>query len=67
MVAIWLVFAAMLFVVEPLISRHRSDRWATGQPDAAFARLQRLPWLLLVLSLITIFGAVAGSHGWSIF
>jgi hypothetical protein len=24
-------------------------------------------WVLLALSLITIFGAVAGSQGWSIF
>jgi uncharacterized membrane protein len=67
MVAIWLVFAAMLFAVEPLIIRRRFDHWATTQPDAAFGRLQRSHWLLLVLSLITIFGAVAGSHGWSIF
>jgi hypothetical protein len=29
--------------------------------------LQRLHWVLLMLSLITIFGAVAGSHGVSIF
>ena len=66
MVALWLVFSALLFVAEPLIPRRRFDRWAMAQPDAAFGLLQRLHWLLLVLSLITIFGAVAGSHGWSI-
>lgn len=66
MVALWLVFAALLFVAEPLIPRRRFDRWAMAHPDAAFGLLQRLHWLLLVLSLITIFGAVAGSHGWSI-
>jgi putative copper export protein len=67
MVAIWLVFAVLLFVAEPLIPRRRFDHWASVQPDAAFGLLQRLHWLLLVLSLVTIFGAVAGSHGWSIF
>lgn len=67
MVAIWLVFAVLLFVAEPLTPRRRFERWATARPDAAFGLLQRLHWLLLVLSLVTIFGAVAGSHGWSIF
>ena len=67
MVAIWLVFAALLFVAEPLIPRRRFECWAIAQPDAAFGLLQRLHWVLLVLSLVTIFGAVAGSHGWSIF
>jgi hypothetical protein len=67
MVALWLVFAVLLFVAEPLFPRHRFEHWAMVQPDAAFGRVERLHWLLLVLSLVTIFGAVAGSHGWSIF
>ena len=67
MIAIWLVFSVLLFVAEPLIPRRHFDRWATIQPDAAFGWLQRSHWVLLVLSLVTIFGAVAGSHGWSIF
>ena len=66
MVAIWLVFLLLLFVAEPLIPRRHFDRWATIQPGAAFGWLQRSHWVLLVLSLVTIFGAVAGSHGWSI-
>ena len=67
MVAIWLVFSVLLFVAEPLLPRRRFDRWAMTQPDAAFGWLQRSHWVLLALSLVTIFGAVAGSHGWSIF
>jgi hypothetical protein len=47
------------------------DRWlqvrAQRAPDSTFMLLQRLHWVLLMLSLITIFGAVAGSHGVSIF
>ena len=67
MIAIWLVFAVLLFMAEPLIPRRRFDHWAMARPDAAFGMMQRFHWLLLVLSLVTIFGAVAGSHGWSIF
>src|SRR3546814_20881527 len=33
-------------------------------PDAAFARLHRMHVVLLTLGLISVFGAVAGSHGW---
>jgi uncharacterized membrane protein len=67
MVAVWLVFSVLLFVAEPLLPRRRFEHWATTQPESAFGRLQRSHWVLLALSLVTIFGAVAGSHGWSIF
>jgi uncharacterized membrane protein len=67
MVAVWLLFTLMLFIVEPLFF----DRWfvtrARHAPESAFARLQRFHWVLLVLSLVTILGAVAGSHGLSFF
>jgi uncharacterized membrane protein len=67
MVGVWLIFAFMLFVAEPLILHRRlSDRVAKS-PDAAFARLKRMHVVLLALSLATIFGAVAGSHGWTLF
>ena len=42
-------------------------KWATTAPEVAFAWLHRAHWVLLALSLITIFGAVAGSQGWSVF
>jgi hypothetical protein len=67
MVCVWLLFAFVLFVAEPFILRRRFGKWATAEPDAAFAWLHRAHWLLLVLSLITIFGAVAGSQAWSVF
>lgn len=59
MVIVWLLFAAMLFVAEPL-GLHRRP---TGEPATHLARIERLHWVLLALSLITLFGAVAGSHG----
>ncbi len=63
MVLVWLVFTLMLFVLEPLVL----DRWlkkrALAKPDATFRLIQRLHWTLLAASLITVLGAVLGSHG----
>jgi uncharacterized membrane protein len=67
MICVWLLFALMLFVIEPLVLDRYFHKWATAAPDVAFAWLHRVHWLLLVLSLVTIFGAVAGSQGWSVF
>ncbi|MDQ2765186.1 MAG: hypothetical protein M3Y22_17430 [Pseudomonadota bacterium] len=66
MVFVWLLFASVLFVAEPLILHRRFHNHATVASDPAFARLHRAHWILLVLSLVTIFGAVAGSQGWSV-
>ncbi len=63
MVCVWLLFALALFVAEPLILHRRLKRWAAADPEAALAGLQRAHWVLLLLSLITTLGAVAGSHG----
>jgi uncharacterized membrane protein len=67
MVCVWLLFALVLFVIEPFILHRYFHKWATAAPDVAFAWLHRAHWILLVLSLVTIFGAVAGSQGWSVF
>ena len=67
MAFVWLLFAFLLFVAEPFILHRHFGRWARARPDAAFAWLQRAHWILLVLSIATILGAVAGSQGWSIF
>jgi hypothetical protein len=64
MVLVWLVFTLALFVVEPLLSRRRQARAEARDAQAAMARLQRGHWVLLVLSILTVLGAVAGSHGW---
>lgn len=67
MLVIWLLFTFMLFVAEPLFL----DRWlqarARRAPDTTFVLLRWLHGALLTLSLLTILGAVAGSHGLSIF
>lgn len=67
MVCLWLLFAFVLFVAEPFILRRHFRGWATARPAVTFAWLQRAHWVLLVLSVVTILGAVAGSQGWSIF
>lgn len=67
MVGIWLLFAFVLFVAEPLILHRHFRQWAAIYPEQAFAWLHRAHWILLGASLITVFAAVAGSHGWSIF
>lgn len=67
MVGVWLLFTLLLFVVEPFILARRLQSWAATDPAALFAFLHRAHWLLLVLSLVTIFGAVAGSQGLTLF
>ena len=63
MAVIWLLFTFMLFIAEPLFL----DRWfelrARQAPEQTFRLIHRLHWVLLLLSLVTLLGAVAGSHG----
>lgn len=61
MVALWTIFALMLFVIEPL---HLHRRLADSKsPEADFLRMTRMHQMLLIISIMTIFGAVGGSHG----
>ena len=67
MVLVWLLFTLMLFVLEPLfLHRHFIER-ARRDPQATFALVTRMHWVLLILSVITVAGAVAGSHGLLLF
>lgn len=61
MVALWAVFALMLFVIEPLFLHRRLATSPTPQAD--FVRMERVHNILIVLALITLAGAVGGSHG----
>ena len=38
--------------------------WMQRDPSGTFSVIQRFHWVLLALSLITVFGAVVGSHGY---
>lgn len=63
MVVVWLVFTVMLFVAEPLFLHRWFLRSAAEKPDSTFRLIEKLHWVLLAISLMTVFGAVAGSHG----
>ncbi len=67
MVGVWLFFAIFLFLIEPLILHRQFHRWASSDPAAALAALHHVHQVLLALSLVAVFGAVAGSWGWSLF
>jgi uncharacterized membrane protein len=64
MVLLWALFVLMLFVLEPLWLHQWFERAARRQPEKTFVVIQRLHWLLLAISLLTVAGAIAGSHGW---
>ena len=67
MITVWLIFTLMLFVIEPFILH----RWLLTQSEvkseAIFTFVEWPHRVLLIISLITILGAVAGSHGLQLF
>jgi uncharacterized membrane protein len=63
MVGVWALFTLMLFVAEPLFLHRWLAARAEIAPEATFRLIEWLHWVLLALSLITVLGAVLGSHG----
>ncbi|MGI9525864.1 MAG: hypothetical protein ACR2MS_02010 [Weeksellaceae bacterium] len=63
MTIVWLIFTLILYVLEPLVLHKLFKRYAEKNPNKTFNIIHRLHWVLLILSIITIMGAVAGSHG----
>ncbi len=66
MVLVWGLFALMLFVLEPLFLHRWFIEHARLDAESTFAMICRLHWTLLAMSLLTVAGAVAGSHGFLI-
>jgi len=64
MVIVWLIFTLMLFVLEPLFLKKKLIIQAKSDPEKTFKKIQKLHYILLIISLLTVIGAVAGSHGW---
>ena len=67
MVVVWLLFTAMLFIVEPVILHRWLREQSASRPEAVFIRVERLHRVLLFVSLVTVLGAVMGSHGLLLF
>ena len=63
MTLVWLIFTIILFVLEPFFLHRIFRKYASEKPGKAFNILHKAHWFLLILSVITIIGAVAGSHG----
>jgi hypothetical protein len=63
MVALWLGFTLVLFVLEPAFLHRWFRRRASVDAPGTLRLVAALHWLLLILSLVTIAGAAAGSHG----
>jgi uncharacterized membrane protein len=63
MVLVWLLFTLMLFVLEPLILHRTLNARARRDPRGTLWMISLMHWFLLALSLATVAGAVAGSHG----
>ena len=61
---VWILFTLILYVLEPLVLHKLFKKYATENPEKTFGIMHRLHWVLLIISLITTAGAVAGSHGW---
>ena len=67
MAVIWAAFTLVLFVLEPLFLHRWFLERARRAPESTFRLVAWFHWILLTLSLITVAGAVAGSHGYLLF
>lgn len=64
MTLVWFIFTLVLFVLEPLFLHQWFITQAKQNSEKTFATIQQMHYVLLTLSLIAVFGAVAGSHGY---
>jgi uncharacterized membrane protein len=63
MVALWAVFTLLLFVLEPFVLHRWFAARSRRDPQGTLRLVLRVHRILLTVSLITVAGAVAGSHG----
>lgn len=60
---VWLVFTVVLFVLEPLVLHRWFHEQAEINSERTFALLHNFHKVILSVSLVAVFGAVMGSHG----
>ena len=63
MVFVWAIFTAVLFIFEPLFLHNWFHKQATINSEKSFLVLQIMHIILLIISLLAVFGGVAGVHG----
>jgi hypothetical protein len=63
MIAIWLLFTIVLFVLEPLFLHQWFHQKAEENNERTFFILQVMHVILLSVSLVAVFAGVAGVHG----
>ena len=63
MVAVWILFAFMIYVLEPLVIHRVFHDYALRQKHRAFAVATRLHVIALLISALAIAAGVLGAHG----
>ncbi len=63
MIIVWAIFTVVLFIFEPLFLHKWFHRQATINSEKSFLVLQVMHVVLLTVSLLAVFGGVAGVHG----
>jgi uncharacterized membrane protein len=63
MVAVWLLFALMVYVLEPLVLHRRFREFAAHDKNRAFTAASRFHAVALLISAFTIGAGVFGAHG----
>jgi uncharacterized membrane protein len=63
MVAVWTVFAVVVYVLEPLVLHRRFRAFALRDKNRAFAAAVRFHAIALLISALAILAGVLGAHG----
>jgi uncharacterized membrane protein len=63
MVAVWVIFALMVYVLEPLVIHRMFHDFALRHKDRAFSLAVRLHAAALIVSATAVVAGVMGAHG----
>jgi uncharacterized membrane protein len=63
MIAVWIAFAIMVYVLEPLGIDRRFAEFALRDKDRAFAIMTHLHEVALIVSAVAVAAGILGAHG----
>ena len=63
MIAVWILFALVIYVLEPLVLHRLFRKFALRDKDRAFAVVTGLHAIALILAALAIGAGVVGAHG----